>query len=247
MSTRAPHTLHWTTAAETHRGMRRQINEDAILVRPEVGLWVVADGMGGHEAGDVASRMVTEALSGIDRGRTLSRFVDDVDDTLIAINKQLRALASEKFEGRTMGCTIVALIAGARVGVCLWAGDSRLYCLRDGELRQITRDHSPLEEALEQGLMSAEEAAEQTESNVITRAVGGQDELHLDIVVFEVEPGDTYLLCSDGLYRELNDRELRDLLSDGTVERSVGELLDCALERGARDNVSIIVSRAKAT
>ncbi|MEJ2130234.1 MAG: protein phosphatase 2C domain-containing protein [Gammaproteobacteria bacterium] len=238
--------LHWTTAAETHPGVRRRVNEDAILVRPEVGLWAVADGMGGHEAGDVASRMVTEALGSLERNQSLSRFVDDVDDTLIAINRRLRAHASEQFDGRPMGCTIVALIAGGRVGVCLWAGDSRLYRLRHGELRQITRDHSPLEEAVERGLMTAEEAAERPESSVITHAVGGMEELHLDIVVFEVEPDDTYLLCSDGLYRELDNKEILARLADESVERSVDGLLDCALERGARDNVSIIVSRANA-
>ena len=239
--------LHWTTAAETHRGMRRQINEDAVLVRPEVGLWVVADGMGGHEAGDVASRMVTDALGSLDREQSLSRFVDDVDDTLIALNTKLRAHASENFEGRPMGCTIVALMAGGRVGVCLWAGDSRLYRLRRGELRQITRDHSPLEEAVDRGLMSAAEAAERPESSVITRAVGGQEELHLDIIVFEVEPDDVYLLCSDGLYRELENKEMLAILVASSVEESVDELLDCALERGARDNVSIVVSKASST
>lgn len=236
--------LHWTTAAETHRGMRRQINEDAILVRADVGLWAVADGMGGHEAGDVASRMVTDALGTLDRSRSLSRFVDDVDDALSEINARLRSHASEHFDGRTMGCTIVVLIVGGRVGVCLWAGDSRLYCLRNRELRQITRDHSPLEEAVERGLMTAKDAAQQPESSVITRAVGGQEELHLDIIVFEVEPDDTYLSCSDGLYRELDDGEIRDLLLHRDVEQSVEDLLGCALERGARDNVSIIVSRA---
>lgn len=239
--------LHWTAAAETHRGMRRQINEDAILVRSEMGLWAVADGMGGHEAGDVASRMVTKSLGSLERDQSLSRFVDDVDDTLIGINRKLRTHASENFEGRPMGCTIVALIAGGRVGVCLWAGDSRLYRLRRGELRQITRDHSPLEEAVDAGLMSATEAAERSESSVITRAVGGQEELHLDIIVFEVEPNDTYLLCSDGLYRELHDEEMLAILTSRSVEDSVDDLLDCALERGARDNVSIIVSKADAT
>ena len=239
--------LHWTTSAETHRGMRRQINEDAILVRPEVGLWAVADGMGGHEAGDVASRLVTDALGALDREQSLSRFVDDVDDTLIGINRKLRTHASENFAGRTMGCTIVALIAGGYVGVCLWAGDSRLYRLRRGELRQITRDHSPLEEAVDRGLMSVEEAAERPESSVITRAVGGQGELHLDIIVFEMEPDDIYLLCSDGLYRELENKEMLAILTSRSVEESVDELLDCALERGARDNVSVIVSQASAT
>lgn len=238
--------MQWITASETHRGVRREHNEDAILARPQDGMWVVADGMGGHEAGDVASQMVTDALAAIESKQKLAEFVDQVDDVLLDINLKLRAYAAEHFGGRTMGCTVVGMLAREQAGVALWAGDSRLYRLRDGALLQITRDHSPLEELVEQGAMSEEEAEKHPDANVITRAVGGQSDLCLDIVLFDMRPGDTYLLCSDGLYREVAYAEIGALLAGEEVPEVVKVLLDLALQRGARDNVSLIAVRVEA-
>ncbi len=236
--------VHWTTASVTDVGIRRQINEDAILARPDAGLWVVADGMGGHEAGDVASNMVTDGLAGIEFREGLADFVDQVDDTLVELNRSLRRISAQQFEGRTMGCTVVTLLNRGRAGVALWAGDSRLYRLRDGELVQITRDHSPVEDMVEQGLMSEEEAENHPDSNIITRAVGGQDSLTLDVAMFEIEEQDIYLLCSDGLYREMSLLEMQGLLQGEEIGACVEQLLQLALDRGARDNVSVIVSKA---
>jgi serine/threonine protein phosphatase PrpC len=238
--------VQWITASETHPGVRREHNEDAILARDAEGLWVVADGMGGHEAGDVASRMVVDALAALEVKERLADVVDQVDDALLDINLRLRAHAAEHFGGRTMGCTVVGMLVREGAGVALWAGDSRLYRLRDRELVQVTRDHSPLEELVEQGAMTEEEAEKHPDANVITRAVGGQSELCLDIVLFDVQPGDTYLLCSDGLYREVSYAEIGALLAGEDVAEVVRLLLDLALQRGARDNVSLIVVRAEA-
>lgn len=235
--------LAWESAALTHEGKRRPHNEDAVLARPDAGLWVVADGMGGHAAGDVASRMVTEALAEVTPNGEFPAFVDAVDDLLIDINRSIRAHSDEHFSGKTMGCTVVTMLAQAHVGVCMWAGDSRLYRVRDGAITQISRDHDPLEELVERGVLTPEEADDHPDSSVITRAVGGQPELHLDCILFDLAPDDIYLLCSDGLYREVERHELCDMLdAEDSVAARAQALMDTALDRGARDNVSIIVA-----
>ena len=237
--------MNWLTAAESHPGMRRKINEDVVLTRPDVGLWVVADGMGGHAAGDVAARMVADSLDAMQCPSELAAFVDRVEDTLTDINVRIREHSAEHFGGRTMGCTVVTLLARGRAGIALWAGDSRLYRLREAEFVQVTRDHSPLEDLVEQGVLTEEEAEKHPDSNVITRAVGGQSELRLDIAMFDIEPGDSYLLCSDGLYRELSFDEIKAHLLTDDLNASIQALLQLALERGARDNVSIVIARCE--
>ena len=236
--------LTWVSAAVTHEGRRRTHNEDAVLSRPEIKLWVVADGMGGHAAGDVASRMLTDALANVARDDHFPTFVDRIEDALIDVNTAIRTYSNTHLDGKTMGCTVVCLLAQGAVGVCMWAGDSRLYRVRDQMLAQVSRDHDPLEELVDRGLLTPEEADEHPDSSVITRAVGGQQDLCLDCIVFDLEPDDILLLCSDGLYRELDRNELCSmLLAPADLEERVRTLLDQALERGARDNVSLIVAR----
>lgn len=238
--------LQWDSAGLTDTGKRRAHNEDAILVRADARLWVVADGMGGHAAGDVASRMLTETLAKLDTGGSFTELVDRVDDALIQINRDIRGHADEHFGGKTMGCTVVAMLSADHVGVCMWAGDSRLYRLREGVLTQVSRDHDPLEELVERGVLTPEEADDHPDSSVITRAVGGQPDLCLDCILFDIQPEDVYLLCSDGLYREVEREEMREiLLAAEPVHERVQVLLGLALERGARDNVSIIVAACK--
>jgi serine/threonine protein phosphatase PrpC len=234
----------WESAGRTHAGCLRPHNEDAWVARGADGLWMVADGMGGHAAGDRASRMVAEAVGALDAAAPLPEFVDRVDDTLEGANRDIRAWAEAELEGRTMGCTVVALVARGDVGVCLWAGDSRLYRLRGDELLQVSRDHDPFEELVESGELTPEEADARGEASVVTRAIGAAPELHLDVLAFDTAPGDLFLLCSDGLYRELGARELRDLLvAGGSLEALADRLLQGALERGARDNVTVLLAR----
>lgn len=235
----------WQSACDSHPGARRTVNEDSILSRPDIGLWVVADGMGGHTAGDVASRAITVALASLDSmRRPLAERVDAVDDTLRSVNRELRVLAETEAAGRTIGSTVVALLADHGVGVALWAGDSRLYRLRNGELRQITRDHNPMGDLLDEGVIT-ERSAHRAEGNVITRAVGGQGDLFLDVAVFDIRADDTFLLCSDGLYRELSEQEIGQMLAVESVDQSVRRMLSACLERAARDNVSVVVSRTE--
>jgi protein phosphatase len=236
--------VQWRSASHCHPGVRRQVNEDALHVSAEIGLWAVADGMGGHAAGDVASGSIVEALTGLAARCPLRAMVDQVEDLLCDVNARLRAHSREHCSGRTVGSTVVVMLADERSGVALWAGDSRLYRLRADELVQITRDHNPVAELLDDGLIT-ESTALQAETNVITRAVGGEAHLTLDVILFEILPWDTYLLCSDGLYRELSASEMAGWLRCDSVEESADGLLADALGRGARDNVSLIVLRAE--
>ena len=168
--------------------------------------------------------------------------VDQVDDALCAVNLELRNHAQTICRGRTIGSTVVAMLARDHVGVVLWAGDSRLYRLRDGNLVQVTRDHNPIAELLDDGVITAQTAGAR-ETNIVTRAVGGHGQLFLDVAVFDVRAGDTFLLCSDGLYRELEHREIGDLLGAEDVEVCVAQLMAESLARDARDNISVVVSR----
>lgn len=234
--------IRWISAAATDVGSKRRINEDALLERPDAGLWVVADGMGGHAAGDVASHAVIHPLSLMERPESLSAFVDAVEDVLISVNQQLRDYAQQELGGRTVGSTVVSLLLSARTGVCLWAGDSRLYRLRSGQLSRLSRDHSAVQEMVDAGALSQAEADRHPKSNVITRAVGGSERLFVDAAVFAPEPGDVYLLCSDGLYNEVAEDVIRRKMALAPDE-AVRQLLDEALHNGGRDNVSIIIVR----
>lgn len=232
--------ITWTSAAATDVGGKRKINEDALLARPEVGLWVVADGMGGHAAGDVASNAIVHPLQQIERPAALPDFVEAVEDILLSVNSQLRDYAQNELGGRTVGSTVVSLLLSQRTGVCLWAGDSRLYRLRNGQLTRLSRDHSAVQELVESGAITQSEADRHPKSNVITRAVGGGEVLYVDSAVFAPEAGDTYLLCSDGLYNEVSEDSIRRKLGldlDDAVQR----LIDEALHNGGRDNISVVV------
>ncbi|MGI9326908.1 MAG: PP2C family protein-serine/threonine phosphatase [Pseudomonadales bacterium] len=234
---------HWESRAITHAGNRRAHNEDAVMSRPHDGLWVVADGMGGHSAGDVASAAICEALSTVSLTGSLASRVDSVEDALLEVNDALRIHGQKNCGGATVGSTVVAMLIDAGVGVVLWAGDSRLYRRRDGCLEQITRDHNPVCDLLDVGAVSESQALA-AETNVITRAVGGQTGLTLDVALFDVCPGDTFMLCTDGLYRELSHAELGRVLKAQALKTASQKLLRRTLSGEARDNVSFVLVRA---
>ena len=233
----------WQSACETHAGNRRKNNEDSVLSRPDVGLWAVADGMGGHMAGDVASQAITDALDRLPIKGVLADDVDQVEDALVSVNDELRLHARIECQGGTVGSTVVVLLVRESVGVALWAGDSRLYRQRHGRLEQITRDHNPISDLLDSGAVSEAEALA-ADTNTITRAVGGQPALNLDVAVFDVAANDTFLLCTDGLYRELDSRVLSTELGGSALEDVANRLLGRCLAGAARDNVSLVVARS---
>lgn len=232
----------WTSSAVTHVGLVRQINEDAYLERSDIGIWAVADGMGGHHAGDVASTSIVNALNESKPAARLSEYVNDIEDRLMEVNGYLRSMAAEHNDNRTIGSTIIALAALKNHCAIIWAGDSRAYRLRNGKLVQMTRDHSQVEEMVERGLLQPEDADSHPASNVITRAVGASDVLYVDVDLQEIQRGDRYLLCSDGLYKHLASKDILDnLIIDDTLGHIAHNLVNLTLERGATDNVTVVV------
>jgi len=243
MTTDALRETTWQSHAVTHRGNRRPTNEDSVFDSPRLAMWVVADGMGGHLAGDVASRRVVEALSELAEESCLTTIVDQIEDTLLSVNEELREQAHRL--GQTVGSTVVVMVARGNVGAALWAGDSRLYRLRGGRVELVTRDHNPVSDLMDDGLVS-ESLAMQAETNVVTRAIGGQSNLSVDVALFDISEGDTFLLCSDGLYRELSEQQIVRQLQAKRVRKAADGLVRDCLAGPAKDNVSVVVSRAQA-
>ena len=232
----------WSSFGITDVGKVRQHNEDSFLDQPEFGLWVVADGMGGHTSGDVASQMIVSSLQTLGENNNLPHYIDTIEDCLVNVNKKLIDMAKQAEGNITIGSTVIAMIAYSKYCIYLWAGDSRLYRMRDGQLRQMMRDHSRVEIYVQQGLLSREEAAVHPHGNVITRAVGVSNEIFLEMEIQKMQAGDRYLLCSDGLTKHIDDLELEDILSkQGSSKESCQNLIDMTLSRGAGDNVTSIV------
>lgn len=232
--------LHWNSFGITNVGAVRKINEDAFLNRPDLGVWAVADGMGGHAAGDVASQIVVDRLAQLPANSGLSTLIDAAEDRLLEANRKLLTLAMRQKE-RTIGSTVLALVARGRHAACLWAGDSRLYRIRGRHIEQMMQDHAMVEDLVASGLITREEAADHPQANRITRAIGAMPSLFMDIELFAIRPGDIYLLCSDGLYKELSNDEIIKTLNNN--EQAVDKLIMFALERGARDNVTVVTVR----
>jgi len=239
--------LSFVSAAQTHVGMVRALNEDAMVDRPAIGLWAVADGMGGHEAGEVASGLVAEALNHVETLSSGYAFLDEVRASLLRANHTLVARAASLSPGSIMGSTVVALLVYGGHYACLWAGDSRAYMLRDMELKRLSRDHSVVQELIDAGNLTPAEAKSYRRSNVITRAVGVQEDFSLDIVEGAIEAGDIFLLCSDGLTGMVADEEIAAILKMRPTSTVAEDLIRLTLERGAKDNVTVIVIRADAS
>jgi serine/threonine protein phosphatase PrpC len=233
--------ITWQSSAITHEGMVRPINEDAILNKPQISLWAVADGMGGHKVGDIASKKIVSALDTLEHVDRLSEAVDIIEDCLTDVNQLMIEYAQLMLEGHTMGSTLVCAVIKGRIGACLWVGDSRLYRFRNNKLEQLSRDHSQLEEMIELGLITREDSENHPNKNIITRAIGVEPQLFVDVTLFSTQVGDTYLLCSDGIYNAISDQQIIESLTLKNVEESTEKLLTLSLENHARDNVSAIV------
>ncbi|MCB1792819.1 MAG: serine/threonine-protein phosphatase [Gammaproteobacteria bacterium] len=238
--------FRWTSAHRSHVGKVRRLNEDSVFDKPGVGLWAVADGMGGHTGGDRASRLVVEALETLPMPERLDSHVAAMIAKLETVNA---GLYNESMRGggyTISGTTVAALLVHGRQGNAVWAGDSRIYLHRNNTLHALSRDHSQVEEWVANGLLERDAADNHPAANVLTRAIGAVDSVEFDSTRFDVLPGDTYLLCSDGLHNELNDAAIARLLVDGDCERSAEQLLSAALEGDARDNISLVVIHAEA-
>jgi len=251
-------------------GRRRTVNEDAYLCDDEIGLWVVADGMGGHAAGEVASRLAVESIerhiSGTDPRKEptipasfRSPAVDEANlpiparrvlNAIRLANQEIVRSVRRDQSMRGMGTTVVlAYIQGKRAYIGS-VGDSRAYLVRDGDIRQLTDDHTFVNEQVRSGTLTLQEARRHPARNILTRAVGSQEEIEADLIEEDLKPGDLLLLCSDGLTNMVEDQEILETLRPDGVDPETGchALIDLANERGGDDNITaVIVQAAKGT
>ena len=235
--------IRFRSWAASHPGSVRSHNEDSYVDRPDLGLWAVADGAGGHEAGEVASQMIKETLDSIPPGLSASELLAQVRLRISAVHQALRDEAERRGPRAIIASTVVVLLARDGHFACLWAGDSRIYLLRNGTLAQVTRDHSMVQELVDAGAITPEEADGHPRANVITRAVGaGSDGLELEKTSNRLVAGDRFLLCSDGLNKTLNDAELATLLAAQTPPPDL--LVAEALARHATDNITAVAVEA---
>ncbi|MHB1304694.1 MAG: PP2C family protein-serine/threonine phosphatase [Acidiphilium sp.] len=230
------------TWAQTHVGAVRKHNEDAYLCRPDLGLWAVADGAGGHQSGELASGMIVAALDRLEPGMTAAELLPRIRAAVEETHRALLDEAARRGPGSTIASTVVVLVLRERHFACLWAGDSRIYLLRHGELSRLTRDHSLVQALVDEGRLDAATAEAHPQANVITRAVGADSEdFELDKAIGETQPGDRFLLCSDGLSKTLPESEIAALLGtpDGVPPTEL--LIAAALARQGSDNVTAVV------
>lgn len=239
--THGPFALSFRAAARSHEGLVRRYNEDSFASIPELALWVVADGMGGHAAGDVASRMIVEEMASI--GVPISaadqrvRFRERLDRA----HHRIRSYAAENTLD-TVGATVAALMIFGTELTCAWAGDSRVYLLRKGRLTSLSRDHSEVAAMIAEGTITEEEARNSPRRNVITRAIGIGADAEPEMVTGVAAPGDRFLICSDGLTEHLDDVAIAHVLGrDDSPDETADLLVSLTLERGAKDNVTVIV------
>ena len=236
--------LRFDSAVATHPGLIRAANEDGFCDRPGDGLWAVADGMGGHAHGDWASRTLVDALDAVVLPEMFDGAAHAVAGAIHAGNGQIWRESERR--GQQMGSTVVALHVRERRFAILWVGDSRAYLLRDGVLHQISRDHTQVQEMVDRGLLAPHEASSHPRGHVLARAVGVGERLEVDVIVDDIEPGDVFLLCSDGLSGQVSDAELTAILVGGASKRDmVDRLIALTLERGAPDNVTVAVVAAQ--
>ncbi len=226
--------LSFRSAASTDVGRARGNNEDSFIERPDAGLWAVADGMGGHSHGEVASRMVCDALADFQPDGTFEDAVQAASERVREVNDHLLRTASGSEPSDRSGSTVVVLMLRGSRSAVLWAGDSRVYRWREGQLEQLSRDHS----------LAALVGPSESESSVITRAVGVQPDLTLDIHRDIVRPADRFLLCSDGLTRVIPDSQICIAMGAEDIRGAVDGLIKATLDAGAPDNVTVLIAEA---
>lgn len=222
--------------ALTHTGLARSANEDSMLSLPDQRVWLVADGMGGHQNGSFASQAIVASARNADFPESLEGACEAVGDAIHSANGEIFAVAQE--ERKVMGSTVVALVMRDDEFAVLWAGDSRAYLFRDDTLILLTRDHSQVQDMMDRGLLREEDIADHPMRHILSRAVGVQEALEIDAIRDRSRPGDVFLLCSDGLHGVISDAEIED-----TVRRlgsSAGDrLVEQCLDQGAPDNVTV--------
>jgi protein phosphatase len=239
----ADKSLKWISVARTDTGAVREANEDSYFENSPLGLWVVADGMGGHSCGAEASQAIIDELSAIKACKDLDNLERIVKEQLLVVHKMLLKKATD-IDVEIIGSTVVVLLLDGDNFSCIWAGDSRIYLSRMGQLQQLTRDHTQANEFVDMGLLPPGPAQEHPSGHLLTRAVGGDESLELETVRQPLNDSDMFLLCSDGLVNEVDDSEIATELIRGDCEKACNNLLNLALSRSAQDNVTLIIVRA---
>jgi protein phosphatase len=232
----------FASGAASDVGKVRAENEDSYLVLPEMGVWAVADGMGGHEAGSLASATVVQALQSIVTPASVNDLLARCHERLMNANRRLLQIADQK-GGIVIGATVAALLAYEGYYACVWSGDSRIYLIRNGSISQISRDHTEVAELVAEGILSQEEALNWPRRNVITRAVGVHEDLDLDVAQGVLEKGDTFVICSDGLTTHVTDSEILDSVRANGPQSACDALVALTIDRGATDNVTVVMAR----
>lgn len=228
-----------TVVTRTDVGKMRKTNQDALIEAPELGLWGVADGMGGHNGGETASAGTRDGLIELLSGQTPEQ--GNLRIAIGAVNRRLFLQQKEDEQLSGMGTTLTALWFSESCVYIGHVGDSRAYRLRDGELKQITEDHSVVAELLRSGMITPEQAATHPMRNVITRAVGTEDSIEIDLMCEERRRDDLWLVCSDGLYGMVGDEKIGEILRAHKPEKAADLLMKAALEGGGRDNISLVL------
>ena len=226
----------------SHPGLVRGENEDCIVTRSDLGLAVLADGMGGHQAGEVASRMAIDVITGtFDSGRIGDAAA--ISDAIQKANAAIHEAAESRPDYKGMGSTVVVTVFRGKRLYIGHVGDSRLYRLRRNTLEPLTKDHSVVQELVNRGLFTAEEARQSLAKNLVTRALGVDPTIEVETSEADVEDGDTYLLCSDGLTDVVDDEEIREILKNARtdVDTAARRLVERANENGGPDNISVIL------
>jgi serine/threonine-protein phosphatase Stp1 len=237
--------LRYRSALRTHTGCVRQVNEDTGLARDDVALWLVADGMGGHANGQWASQTVAAHLAALDLAVPASARGPAIIGALKASNQTITEAAAKA--GTPMGTTAVLLhISGADL-LCVWVGDSRAYRFRRGGLVQLSRDHSAVQDLVDRGALTPEEAENHPMAHVLSRAVGTEAELRPEAISDSAQPGDCFLICSDGLTKVVPEDVIARLLRLPGVNAAADRLIAETLARGAPDNVTVVVVAVEET
>jgi serine/threonine protein phosphatase Stp1 len=227
-------------SAATHVGLVRSGNQDGYCCNPAVGIWAVADGMGGHHGGERASAAIIEVIENLPE---YSSFAQRLSATRAAIVEANRIIFDEaELSGRRMGATIVALVAAEGRYAILWAGDSRAYLKRGDYFRCLTRDHTQAEELVSAELLEPEAVAGHPSSHILVRAIGVLSSVDLDQVDGQITDNDIFLLCSDGLYNLVSDVEMVKMIDVYEFDRVSEHLVELCLERGAPDNITVCLA-----
>ncbi len=225
--------------AATHVGLVRQRNEDNFLVATHRGMWAVADGMGGHEAGDIASQLVVEELDAISSPSTAAELLASCEAHMTIANSRLKNLSDERY-GALVGTTVAVLLVFDAFYAGVWSGDSRIYRIHQDRIEQISLDHSEIQELISEGKLNAEEARTWPRKNVLTRAIGVHDNPELEMKSGTLESGDIFVLCTDGLTTHVEDHEILAIAAQHPPQEACDLLIELTLSRGALDNVTVV-------